>query len=88
MLGNLYIDIRVIHYYFYFNFCLLFYAFNMGKQVFMQDMYFFPLVPWASEFFFSICQPLLSLLSYILFHETEYTGIFGKTLLGYVFCCK
>ena len=49
---------------------------------------FFSLVLWASGFFFSICQPLLSLLSYILFHETESTGIFGKTLLGYVFCCK
>ena len=36
-LGNLYIDIRAIHY-FYFSFCLLFYAFNMGKQVFLPDM--------------------------------------------------
>ena len=58
----------------------LVYAFNMGKQVFLPDMYiFFLLVLWASGFFSRFVSPCC--YCNLTFHLM-------KMSLLYVYCCK
>ena len=61
----------------------------MGKQFFCRTCKkIFFLVLWASGVFFELSAPAVTVIYHgISSHENESAEIFGKNLLGYVFCC-